>query len=101
MDRVLSWPEADRAFRVSGASEVFVRYRVRDLAIDQFRIAYETEAAETSPVDIVQEWDENGARKHRRVRVPAGTRVFMYGIDIGSTVAVSNQAVVFECPAKN
>ena len=101
VDCVLSWPEADRAFPVSGASEVFVRYRVRDLAIDQFRIAYETEAAGTSPVDIIQEWDEYGVRKHHRVRVPASARHFTYGIDIGSTVTVSNQSVVFECPAKN
>ena len=41
-DRTLRWPEVDRHVEVSGAPEIYVRYRIRDLALDDFRLAVET-----------------------------------------------------------
>ena len=42
-DRTLLWPEVDRHAKVSGARQVYVRYRIRDMAIDNFRMAVESE----------------------------------------------------------
>jgi hypothetical protein len=99
VDRVLLWPEVDRTFAVNGATEIFIRYQFRDLAVDQFRIAYDTKADGTSPLDIVHEWDENGVHKQHRIRVPQGKREFPYTIGIASDVTVVNHSVAFECPA--
>jgi hypothetical protein len=99
IDRTLLWPEIDRHLNVSGARDVYIRYRIRDMAIDSFRLATETEAPKrTSPLTITHTWQENGVSKRLSKKIPAGATVDHYSIDIPTGVSVFPEAVIFDCP---
>jgi hypothetical protein len=99
IDRTLLWPEIDRHVDLSGAGDVYIRYRIQDMAIDSFRLATETDAAKpSSPLTITHTWKENGISKTLSKNIPAGTTADHYSIDIPAGVSVSPEAVIFDCP---
>jgi hypothetical protein len=101
IDRTLLWPEVDRHATLSGEREVYVRYRIRDLAIDNFRLAVESEPRTgSSPLIVSHVWTENGVRKTASKQIPAGTTQLSYTIDIPAGVNVANEAIILECPAR-
>ena len=96
IDRTLRWPEVDRHIAVS-AAEIYVRYRIRDLAIDNFRLAVETNGRGESAIDVTHVWRENETAKRRTQRIPAGSGSYQYVVEIPSGVKVVNEAIIFEC----
>ena len=97
IDRTLMWPEVDRRLEVGGSDPVYVRYRVHDLAIDQFRLATESRGTGESAVELTHRWTESGVEKKRAVTIPAGHSPFQYAIDIPPGADVVNRALVMEC----
>ena len=98
IDRALLWPEVDRHVAVSGAPEVHVRYRIRDLALDNFRLAEETNArGESSALEVTHVCRENGMAKTLTQRIPAGSSGYRYAVEIPLGAKVVNEAVIFEC----
>jgi len=101
IDRTLLWPEVDRHVEVSGAPEVYVRYRIRGLALDNFRLAVETRGrGDSSALEVTHVWREDGTAKTRTQRIPAGSSAYRYAVEIPKGAKVVNEAVIFECPAK-
>lgn len=97
VDRNLCWPEVDRHIELPAVREVYVRYRIQDLAIDQFRLAVETKGAtKTSPLELTHVWRENGVRKTQTAHIPAGSTEYHYSIEIPPGRRVENEAVIFE-----
>jgi hypothetical protein len=97
-DRTLLWPEVDRHVELSGAAEIYVRYRIRDLALDNFRLSVEARGhGGPSAIDVTHVWRENGAVKTRTQRVPAGSNAYRYAVEIPEGAKVVNEAVIFEC----
>ncbi len=97
IDRTLRWPEVDRHVAAPGAAEIYVRYRIRDLALDNFRLAVERKGAlSSSETEVTHVWLEDGVEKKRTRKIPAGSRSFGYSVEIPSTAKVANQAVIFE-----
>jgi len=98
IDRTLRWPEVDRRVEVTGVREIYVRYRIRDLALDHFRLAFETKGLEgLSAIELTHTWRESGAAKTFTQRIPPGATAFPYFIDIPADAKVVNEAVIFEC----
>jgi hypothetical protein len=100
IDRTLLWPEVDRHVEVSGAPELYVRYRIRGLALDNTRLAVETRGrADSSALQVTHVWKEDGTAKTRTQRIPAGSSAYRYAVEIPNGAKVVNQAVIFECVA--
>jgi hypothetical protein len=97
IDRTLLWPEVDRRVEVSGAPELYVRYRIRDLAVDSFRLAVETRGrGDSSALEVTHVWKEDGTARSLTQRIPAGATAHRYTIEIPNGVKVVNEAVIFE-----
>jgi len=97
IDRTLLWPEVDRHVDLAGALEVYVRYRMRGLALDNFRLAMETHGQGDSALEVTHVWREDGMAKTLTKRIPAGSNSYQYAIDIPQAAKVVNEAVIFEC----
>jgi hypothetical protein len=98
IDRTLRWPEVDRRVEAAGARDVYVRYRLHDLALDHFRFATEAKGpGGSSPLELTHIWREDGAVRRFVQRIPAGATELNYVIDIPAGSKVVNDAVIFEC----
>jgi hypothetical protein len=98
IDRVLRWPEVDRHVAVEGQRTVYVRYRASALAVDDFRLALETPAAQAAcPVEITHRWKENGAIRKATRQVPAGVTAWNYSVDTAPGAHIENEALTLEC----
>ena len=81
IDRTLLWPEVDRHAAVSGERQVYVRYRIHDMAVDNFRLAVDSEPpAGSTPLIVSHVWTENGVRKTASKQIPAGTAELSYTV---------------------
>jgi hypothetical protein len=97
IDRTLLWPEVDRHVELYGTPEVYVRYRIRDLAIDNFRLAVETNGrSEPASLEVTHLWKENGMAKSSSKQIPAGATAYQYAVEIPKDAKVENQAVIFQ-----
>ncbi len=98
IDRTLLWPEVDRHVEVSGAPELYVRYRIQNLALDNFRLAVETRGRQdSSALQVTHVWREDGAARNRTQRIPAGSGAYQYAVEIPKGAKVVNEAIIFEC----
>jgi hypothetical protein len=82
----------DGAVTLRGEREVYVRYRIQDLALDQFRLSEVTAASGASGLEVSHVWSEDGLRKTRSVPVGAGARSARYAIEVPSSATVTNEA---------
>lgn len=98
IDRTLPWPEVDRHVAVAGIREVYIRYRIQDLALDHVRLATEIQpAAGSSPLVVSHLWKEGGISKSFTVTVPPGAASQRYAIEIPAGSQVADEAIIFEC----
>ncbi|HEY3439306.1 MAG TPA: hypothetical protein VGK29_01075 [Paludibaculum sp.] len=96
--RLLRWPEVDRHVAVPASREIYVRYRVQDLALDQVRLAMEMQApVGASPLHISHLWKEHGAARSFTQVVSVGATAGSYAIDVPAGAQMVNEAVIFEC----
>jgi hypothetical protein len=98
IDRTLLWPEVDRRVETSGATEVYVRYSARGLALDDFRMAVETAGGTgSSAVQITHQWKEDGVAKSASRLIPPGTKRLDYTVVTARGAKIVNDALVLEC----
>ena len=98
IDRTLPWPEVDGHVALSGIREVYIRYSIRDLALDHVRLAKETQpSAGFSPVVVSHLWREGATPRSFSVTVPPGAIEHRYAIDIPVGSKVEDEAIIFEC----
>jgi hypothetical protein len=98
IDRVLRWPEVDRHVAVDGKRAIYVRYRAAGLALDDFRLAYTTPAAEGGcPMEITHRWKENGAVRTATREPPEGAKQWNYRVDVTPGARIENEALILEC----
>ncbi|MFN7997471.1 MAG: hypothetical protein U0Q18_27890 [Bryobacteraceae bacterium] len=96
IDRILPWPEVDRRVDTVGAHDVYIRYRVQDLAVDSFRLAAETKQPPSStPLEVTHTWKEDGIARSKTEHIPAGAGEYRYVIEIPPDKKVENEAVIF------
>ncbi len=101
IDRTLLWPEVDRRIEVSGARDIYVRYRFEGMAVDSIRLATESGTSATySPLTITHLWKENGVSKKFAKQIGVRESRVDYSVEIPSDAQVENEAVVLECPLK-
>ncbi len=103
ISRTLRWPEADRSVRdlPAGTRRIYVRYQIRNMAIDDFRLAAISPAApSSSTLQITHLWRENGqARKHiQSIGDPRARQ--NYSVPASDTAIITNEAVIMECLEK-
>jgi hypothetical protein len=97
IDRTLLWPEVDRHADVDGAREVYVRYRIQGLAIDDFRLAVISNAGPgSSALQVTHVWKEDGVTRSASQQIPAGVSERRYTIDTAPHARISNEAIIFE-----
>jgi hypothetical protein len=98
IDRTLLWPEVDRHVETGGVKEVYLRYSVRGLALDDFRMAVETEGGSgSSTLQITHRWNENGVVKSASRIIPPGTKHLDYTVVTTRGAKIENEVIVFEC----
>lgn len=98
IDRTLLWPEIDRHVEMGGAKQVYVRYSVRGLAIDDFRMASETAGKPgSSTLMVTHSWKENGIAKSASRLIPAGTKRLDYVVATAREAKVTNESISLEC----
>ena len=101
IDRTLCWPEVDRhvATLPPGTRNVYVRYRMQGMAMDQPRLAVESAGGRAGGgLEVTHVWRENGAEKTRTERIAAGAAEYRYAIQTAPGAAIANESVALECP---
>ena len=97
INRTLRWPEVDRSVRnlPAGTQRVYVRYQIRGMAIDDFRLAAISPAAPSqSTLQITHLWRENGQpQKHSQFLAAPQ----LYSIQTSPEATIVNEALILEC----
>ncbi len=98
IDRMLRWPEVDRHVEVERANAVYARYLLQGLAIDDFRLALQTQAVERGCLlELTHVYSVNGVEKTASEQIPAGVAQRAYSVDTPPGAKITNQAFVIEC----
>jgi len=96
IDRTLLWPEVDRHLDIV-AQEVFIRYRIQGLALDDFRLAAVTHPGpSSSTLEVTHVWSEDGTKRTAVQRIPSGVGGRHYAVETSPTAKISNEALIFE-----
>lgn len=97
VDRMLRWPEVDRAVRhlPPGTKKVYVRYRARGLAIDDFRMAgLESASPASGGIRITHVWRAGGVERRHVETIERSSEGRTYTVRAGDEV--ENTAIVYE-----
>ncbi len=101
--RTLRWPEVNRQVRVlpPGTKRVYVRYQLEGMALDNLSLAVlsPAERSSSSRLEITHVWNNGGQQKSHVERIQKPWMEHRYIVDTGPNDVVSNQAVIFYCPA--
>ena len=102
IDRLLRWPEVDRRIRSlpAGAARIWVRYRLRGMALDDVRLTAIEAAEGSSPVEVIHVWKQAGASHEHREIIGEGRTSAAYDIRIDGTEPVENEALILSCPRR-
>jgi hypothetical protein len=101
IDRTLRWPEVDKSVRSlpRGTRRVYVRYSIDGMAIDSLRMAVIREVGPSpSALRITHVWKDHGQDKEFTHEIPGGSVAHQYFVNISGD-AISNEALIMECPA--
>ena len=104
LNRTLRWPEVDRSIRdlPAGTQRVYVRYQIRGMAIDDFRLAAISAAnLSSSALQITHLWRENGQSKKYVQSIASKQATRKYSVQTSDTATIVNEAVIMESPEKN
>jgi hypothetical protein len=100
IDRTLRWPEAFRQVRglPEGTRRVYVRYRLRGVALDSVRLAAISPEAQRSPIlEVTHLWHEGKQARSHIERISEPWREHEYVVRTGSA-AIKNDALILYCP---
>jgi len=100
IDRLLRWPEVDRTVPElpAGTRAIWVRYRLRGIALDGVRLSYWQHCDDIAPLEITQVWSEGGQRRFHTEEIEAGQHATAYRVVTGGAEAIRNEAVILTCP---
>lgn len=100
VSRLLRWPEVDRQVRdLPPSATVYVRYRFRNLALDDVRLATEQAPAQTpSPLTITHLWSQDGT-EHRETQRIGGKLSETYHVRIAGDQPIEDQTLILAVPA--
>ncbi|MEA1997109.1 MAG: hypothetical protein U9N45_05695 [Gemmatimonadota bacterium] len=106
--RLLRWPEVDLTVDglTAGTSKVYLRYRLRGMALDDVRLAVFTAATapfdreKSSRLEITHVWNNRGVRHSRIIKINDPERKKSYRVDTGRWGVVENRALILACPAR-
>ncbi len=104
IERTLRWPEVFReVFGLpAGARRVYVRYRLRGVALDTLRLAAISQEEQKSPVlEVTHLWHEGRAARSHVERIAEPWRERAYSLHTGSAARITNDAVILFCPPAN
>lgn len=96
--RHLAWPEADRGVALAGVPEVFVRYRFRGMAVDDFRLSAQT-AGDGPPcaLNVTHLWKEDGVERRHMEQMAPSQQERRYAFETPAGATIENVALVMEC----
>ncbi|HEY3130515.1 MAG TPA: hypothetical protein VGL91_13725 [Acidobacteriota bacterium] len=103
IDRTLRWPEVGRQVRAlpAGTKRAYVRYQLEGMALDNLSLAVlsPAERSSSSGLEITHVWTTGGQQKSHVERIQKPWMENSYIVDTGPIDMLSNQAVIFYCPA--
>src|SRR5207302_7653760 len=95
--RTLRWPEVFREVRglPGGARRVYVRYRLRGMALDSLRLASISPEEAKSPVlEVTHLWHEGSAARSHMERITEPWRERQYAVHTDAKAHIANDAVI-------
>jgi hypothetical protein len=99
--QVLRWPEVDRQVRdlPADAGKVYVRYRLKEVALDDIRLAVIAAPQTTaSALEVTHVWTEKGKQYSHVERIVNPAAEHSYIIQIPPAGRPVNQAIIYSCP---
>ena len=99
-ERLLLWPEVDREINSlpKDTSQVYVRYAVSGMALDEIRLAAFTKGKNRgTPLVVTHNWSANGRRISQSHEFSEPGIPAEYTIDTGAFSKIENHSIVFEC----
>jgi hypothetical protein len=99
-ERVLRWPEVDRHITnlPSGTKKIYVRYRFRNMALDDVRLAVTSPRTASSRLEVIHVWHEDGKERSHVERIEDPSQKRAYTVAVGSA-KLKNYGVIYSCPA--
>jgi hypothetical protein len=100
IDRTLRWPEVFRQVRglPEGTRRVYVRYRLRGVALDSVRLAAISPEAQRSRIlEVTHLWHEGKRARSHMERISEPWREHEYVVRTASA-AIKNDALILYCP---
>jgi hypothetical protein len=101
IDRTLRWPEVFRQVRElpENTRRVFVRYRLRGVALDNLRLAAIAPAPGRSPLlEVTHLWHQGSQPRSHVERITEPWRERRYSVQTGAAAPITNDALIFYCP---
>jgi hypothetical protein len=101
IDRTLRWPEVFRQVRAlaGGSRRVYVRYRLKGLALDNLRAAVSsTQDRKSLLLEITHLWHQGGEAHSHVERIREPWREHHYTVTAGAAMPVTNDALILYCP---
>ncbi len=101
IDRTLRWPEVFRQVRSlpNDTRRVYVRYRLKGMALDDLRMAVISPEERKSPLlEITHLWHEGGQARSYVERIAEPWREHHYSVPAGATAPITNDALILYCP---
>jgi hypothetical protein len=101
IDRTLRWPEVLRQVRSlpNDTRRVYVRYRLKGMALDDLRLAAISPEQHKSPLlEITHLWHEGGQARSHVERIAEPWREHHYSVAASATAPIANYALIFYCP---
>ena len=99
--QVLRWPEVDRQVRdlPAGARKVYVRYCLREVALDDIRLAVIAAPQTTSSaLEVTHIWTEKNKQYSHVERIANPAAEHQYTVQIPPGGHPVNQAIIYSCP---
>jgi hypothetical protein len=99
VEQLLRWPEVDRQIRglPPGTAKLYVRYRLRNMALDDLRLAAASPRTASSPLEVIHVWFDNDRERDHVERIADPTVKREYTVDV-STGKPRNYALIYSCP---
>ena len=101
IDRTLRWPEVFRQVRnlPENARRVYVRFRLKGIALDSLRLAAISPAAGRSPLlEVTHRWHEGAGTRSHVERITEPWREHRYSVATSTNAPIENDALILYCP---
>jgi hypothetical protein len=101
IDRTLRWPEVLRQVRElpENTRRIYVRYRLKGVALDNLRLAAFSPVQSRSPLlEVTHLWHEGSEARSHVERITEPWRERRYSVVTGAAGPITNDALILYCP---